>query len=145
MAKRFQVLMVAITNVKVDQLSLVEVLASLLVDLIGRVRLGDERQRLGPSQRCAFAVGKERRFPPGVESTEPLFGFAIGTGVLGMHVDAIGAAVDLGGAHPDQLDQGAFEPACRDVFLQAVDSLRRSGAALMYSSLGSMSTFRLMK
>ena len=60
---------------------------------------------LGPGQRGAFAVGKERGFAPGTQGIDALLGFAEGAGVLGVHVKAVGAPVDLRDADLDQLHQ----------------------------------------
>ena len=42
---------------------------------------------------------------PGGQRVQALLGLADGPGVLGVHVDAVGAAVELGGADADQLAQ----------------------------------------
>src|SRR5207342_3328811 len=52
-----------------------------------------------------------RRLAPRVEAVEPLFGLAVGARVLAVHVQAIGAAVDLRRAHPDEVEQSVIE-AC---------------------------------
>ena len=40
----------------------------------------------------------ERRLAPGVEQVEPLLALAVGAQLLGVHVDAMGAAIELRGA-----------------------------------------------
>ena len=52
-----------------------------------------------------LTLRKERGLSPCVERVKPLLAFAFRPGVLGMHVDAIGAAIDLRGSHLHQLDQ----------------------------------------
>ena len=51
----------------------------------------------------------ERGLAPGVEQVEPLLGLAGGARVLAVHVDAIRAAVQLRGAHLDELEQSVLE------------------------------------
>ena len=46
---------------------------------------------------------------------EPLFGLAVGARVAGVHVQAVGAAVDLRGAGLDELDQRFFQTGSRDL------------------------------
>src|SRR5204862_195343 len=50
-------------------------------------------------------VGEERRLPPRRQRVEPLLGLADRAGVLGVHVDAVRAAVELRGPEADQLAQ----------------------------------------
>src|SRR6185295_19379039 len=80
---------------KIDQLGFGELFSHALVQLVWDVVLGDERERLGPFERSSFTLGIERRFTPGREPVETLFGFAAGAGVFGVHVDTVRAAVDL--------------------------------------------------
>ena len=54
----------------------------------------------------ALALGIKRRFMPSREGVEPLLCFSGGTGVFGVHVDAVGAAVDLRGVVSCQLRFG---------------------------------------
>jgi hypothetical protein len=49
---------------------------------------------LGPGQRRALAIGVERGLAPSVEQIEPLLALAFRASVPGMHMQAIGAAVD---------------------------------------------------
>jgi hypothetical protein len=59
------------------------------------------------SKSGALAVGEVRRLAPGGQGIEALFGLADRPCVLGVHVDAVGAAVQLRGANADELGQGA--------------------------------------
>jgi hypothetical protein len=77
------------------------VAASQFEDLIGDVGKSYLRHSLGPSQSGALPIGEERRLAPGRQRVQPLFGFAAGSGVLGVHVDAAGTTVDLRGANLD--------------------------------------------
>ena len=95
--------------------------ARLLVDIIRRMAFGDQRQRLGPGQGGALALAVERRFLPGVEQIKPLLAFAGGAQLLGVHVDAVGAAVDLRGAQLDEFKQRMFEAAAVDKGMQLAD------------------------
>ena len=67
-----------------------------LVELgIRRTGLGQIGQRLGPGQHGAFAGVKHRRLAPDAYQGDPLFAQSVLAGLLAVHVDAIGAAVDL--------------------------------------------------
>ena len=67
--------------------------------------LGKPGDGLGEAQRGALASGEERCLPPRRQGVQALLGLADGAGVLGVHVDAVGAAVELRGADADQLAQ----------------------------------------
>src|ERR1051326_7269620 len=51
-------------------------------------------------------------------------------GILGVHVDAVGAAVDDGSAQLDQVQQGSLQPGLPDVALQRVQCMGRLGGGL---------------
>jgi len=110
MAMRFQALIWVIANV-----SLVSSASSnssgLLVHIVGCMALLDVGQGLGPGQRGALASGEERRLAPGGEGVKPLLGFAVGAGVLGVHIDTVSAAVQLRCSHLDQVLQRALQAA----------------------------------
>src|SRR4051794_24721760 len=57
--------------------------------------LADARDGLGPGQCRPLPVGEEGRLAPGVQRVDPLLRLPRRPGVLRVHVDAIGAAVDL--------------------------------------------------
>src|SRR6202162_2763584 len=80
-----------------------ELRGHILVRLVGDVRVGQPRDRLGERQRGALARREVRGLRPGGEPVDTLLGLPDRARVLGMHVDAIGAAVELRGADPDQL------------------------------------------
>src|SRR5688572_25993552 len=96
---------------EVGQFLVGEMAAGGVVGGVGDVAVGDVGQGLGPLEGGAFAVGVVRGFAPGVQAVEALLAFAGGAGVLPVHVDAIGAAVDLGGAQLDHVQQGLVEAA----------------------------------
>src|ERR1035437_904675 len=75
----------------------------LLVGLGRDVRISQPGHRFGKGQRGALAGGEVRGFLPGGQPVQALLGLADRARVLGVHVDAVGAAVELGGADPDQL------------------------------------------
>jgi len=102
---------------QVDLLGGGEVPGELLVIPVGSMGLGHQGQGLGPGEGGPLPVVEERRFPPGVEEVEPLLRLAAGAGILGVHVEAEGAAVDLRGAGLHQLDQAVLQPAVlQDLF-----------------------------
>ncbi len=80
---------------QVDRLGFGEMGADFLIDLIRRMGLRDQRHRFRPCQCGALAVSIDRRFAPGIEQIEALLGFAALARILGVHVDAEGATVDL--------------------------------------------------
>src|SRR3546814_8787170 len=51
-------------------------------------------QGVGPGQRGAFAGRVDRRFVPGGEQIDALFGLARGARIDAVHIDAVGAAVE---------------------------------------------------
>lgn len=59
---------------ELHELRLGEVLAYRRVDVVGHVRVPNEREALGPFERRALAVGIERRLAPRVEQVETLLG-----------------------------------------------------------------------
>src|SRR5262249_45337746 len=69
----------------------------------------EPRQRLGPAQRGPLPLGVARRFAPGRQQIDALLGLALAAGFGRMHVDAVGAAVDLRGANFYELDQARLE------------------------------------
>src|SRR5580704_14107480 len=94
---------------EIDDLFFSEKCADLLVDRVRDMSFGDQSDGLGPCQGCALLIGVERRFAPGIELIEPLLRFAESAGVFRMHVDAVGASVDLRGAHFHEVDEIVLE------------------------------------
>ena len=78
-----------------DLLCGVELTCDLGIDIIGRAALGQEGERLGPGEGRPLAWAEDRRFTPDGDEVEPLRLLAHRLGVLGVHVHAVGAAVDL--------------------------------------------------
>jgi hypothetical protein len=50
---------------------------------------------------------------------EPLFGLAVRERILAVHVQTIGAAVDLRRAHPDEVEELGIEARLADVTFEA--------------------------
>ena len=73
------------------------------------VAFGEPRQGLGPAERGAFAVGVARSLAPGREQIDALLGLALLTRFRRMHIEAVGAAIDLGGPDFHEPDQGRFK------------------------------------
>jgi len=69
--------------------------AGLLEHGIGHLGAGDPGHGFRPSQGGAFALGVVGRFAPRIQTVKALLGFAGGAQVLPVHVDTVGAAVDL--------------------------------------------------
>src|SRR5262245_47313616 len=108
----------------------VERLPGLLEDRVGDRPFGRLGHRLGPGERAALAVGVEGGLAPGVEQVEPLLGLAGRAGVLGMHIDAVGAAVDLRGPQLHQMQEPVLQPAAAEVDLQAEQGPDGAGGRL---------------
>src|SRR3546814_7819087 len=79
--------------------------------LVGRMGVGDAGQRLGPGQGGPLAVGIERALAPGIEQIDGFFAFTHLSCLGRVHVDAIGAAVDLRRPYLHEFDQARFETA----------------------------------
>ena len=85
-----------------------------------------EKLETGP-----LAIVEERRVAPGVERVEPLLGLARGTGVDSVHVDAVGAAVDLRRAQLQQVHERVIEAAGGEMLLEREHCLQRAPAELL--------------
>src|ERR1051325_12239705 len=71
--------------------------------------MADERHGLRPCERGPLRVCVERGLTPGRKAIESLLGLAARAGVFRMHVDAIGAAVELGGTSLDQIQEARLQ------------------------------------
>jgi hypothetical protein len=107
----------------VHQLVLRELLPHALVHLVWDVVLGDERERFGPLQRGALARRIVWRVAPRVEAVEPLFGLAVRARILAVHVQTVGATVDLRRAHPDEVEQSVIEAGLTNLPFEAQHGL----------------------
>src|SRR6185312_13310373 len=94
-----------------DLLLVAELSLELLIDIVGSARLMQHGQGLGPGERRALAIAVERRLAPGVEQVETLLRFPPLARVGGVHVEAKGAAVDLGGAGHHEVHETRLEAA----------------------------------
>jgi len=108
---------------KVDDFFFGEMLLQVSVHIIRGVSLRDLRYGFGPGEGGAFAVREEGSLAPSLECVEALLGFADGSGVEGMHVEAISAAVDLRGAHSDEVEELGVESALCNVFFDGEEVL----------------------
>ena len=82
-----------------------------LVGFVGNVGCRDQRHGLGPFERRSLAIAEERRFAPRIQAVQALLRLAFGSRILGMHVQTVSAAVDLRGAHHQQMQQLAVQAA----------------------------------
>jgi len=115
---------------EVDEFVGSEVRLDALVDVVRDVSLGNQGDCFGPLERSALTVGIEGGFSPGIEEIETLLGLAEGARVFGVHIEAVGTAIDLGSAHFDELEQGVLEAAGIDVVLHCQDGLITLGRDL---------------
>jgi hypothetical protein len=86
---------------QLGQLRLGKVAARQVVDVLRTLR--DPLHRLRPDERRPLAISIERAFAPRVEHKQPLLALAALPRLARMHMEAIGAAVDLRGARLDEL------------------------------------------
>src|SRR6266446_9240439 len=70
------------------------------------------------SSDLPFLLGVERRLTPGIERINALFGLAGSTCVLGVHVDAVRAPIDLGSTDLDQLQYPWVDASAADILFQ---------------------------
>jgi hypothetical protein len=91
-AIRFQALIAAICQIQVGELLGVEMARGLVVGGRREVRVGDEGDGVGERQRRSLALVEEGRLP-GSDRVQPLLRFVGLARVLGVQVDAVGAAV----------------------------------------------------
>ena len=87
---------------QIDQFLIGEALPDLVVDAVRHVVLADQSYRFGPGKSRTLTICEEGRFAPRIKCVQTLFRFAAGPRILAMHVEAIGTAVDLRGAHFNQ-------------------------------------------
>src|SRR5207247_79928 len=108
---------------QVAQLLLAEVRSDFLVDSIRHVAAGDQGHGLRPCQGSALAIAVVRAFAPGVQRVESLLPFPDRAQILPVHVQAVGAAVDLRGPESDQMKQRLFQSTSLEVLIQGVNGL----------------------
>jgi len=124
MAKRFQPLDGDDGHRQIDPLLFRELGACLLKHFIRCVPLSDQRDRLGPGQCDPLPLRVDRRPAPSNKPVEPLLALAQGARISGVHIDTIGAPIDLGGPRLDELQQGALQTAFLYVLLEPIHRLQ---------------------
>lgn len=87
-------------------------------DVVGDAVVGDAGDGFGVGEGGAFARGEEGGFAPDDEELEAFLGDGEFAGVGDVHLEAEGAAVDLGGADFDELEELVFEAAGGDDFAE---------------------------
>jgi hypothetical protein len=103
---------------EVDEFIFGELFAGSFVYIIRDVSLGDEGQGFCPLEGGALARSEERGFAPGIQGVEALLGVAEGAGVNGMHINAIGAAIDLGSAKLDEVQELLLDGGRLEMFFE---------------------------
>src|SRR5690606_19279437 len=115
----------------------------LVVLVLHHAGFGKLGQLLRPGKSGALTLGKERRLLPRRNKKHALQAVAILEGLSAVHVHAIGAAIDLGGAELDQMQQALFETASLDRLIESShggDDFRR-GLIEIETRLHSLSPF----
>ena len=105
----FQALMVTIRLTSAASSPASKCSATAPPGLVGDVIIGLQGHRFGKGQRGPLALREVGRLPPRRQGVEPLLALPDRAGILGVHVDAVGAAVELRGAYADQLAQAGIE------------------------------------
>src|ERR1051325_5991748 len=81
---------------QVHQFPFCKLLLHLTVDFIWHLIFADSGNRFRPGQRCPFPLIVERGLAPGGYSIKTLLAFAMAASILGMHIDTVSTAVNLG-------------------------------------------------
>lgn len=108
------------------EILITEEVGGLVVGGVGNVVMADQGDLFGEREYGPFLGGEEWRFAPGVEGIDTLFGFTVFAGVAGVHVDAKGTAVDLGGADVDEVFVRLLQPGVAEVLFHG-DELAVTG------------------
>src|SRR5690625_3203282 len=82
-----------------------------LVICIRRSAISNSCHGFGPGKSPALARTVERRIAPGAQDVETLLAFAVAPRLARMHMQTIGASIDLGGPDLDQVPQARLQPA----------------------------------
>src|SRR5713101_6141739 len=80
---------------QVHEFLLGKLFARLLIHLVWYMLTCDQRYCFCPCESSPLSFGIEGCFPPGNKLVEPLFTFTSRPCIFCMHINAIGAAVDL--------------------------------------------------
>jgi hypothetical protein len=96
------------------------------VELIGHVPVGNERERLGPCQRGSLARGVLWRLAPSIQQVNAALVFTQSPQSLCVHVNAMGAAVDLRRPEFYEFQQALFQAALMDEGMQSRHGLHAS-------------------
>jgi hypothetical protein len=91
--------------------------------LLWGVRFSNERDGLRQRQRATFSVCKEGRLSPRAQRVKTLFCLPSSTRVLGVHIETVGAPVDLGCPHLDELKEVRLKARTPDDSAQSDDRL----------------------
>src|SRR5690606_32630878 len=96
---------------QLGQLVLVEDRPGGVDDLVGHVGVADPGDRLGQRQGRPLALVEQRHLAPGRQHVEALLRLALGPQVAGVHVEAVGAPVELRGPQLDEVEERGLEVA----------------------------------
>lgn len=106
-------------NGKVHDFFFAEMRFHFFIDVIGDVSFGNQGHSFDPGEGGAFSFGVKGRLAPGIQGIQALLGLAEGAGIFRMHVNAIGAAVDLRGAQLQQVELFVIEATGGEIFFEA--------------------------
>ncbi len=114
------------------ELLLVVVLGGIGPRVVGdaAARVGEAGALLGQLQRGPFGLGEDRGLAPGRDQVEPHRGLPGARGFLGVHVDAVGAAVDLAGADLHEFLGRGGQRRAREHLARRVEVLEELGSGV---------------
>src|SRR6185437_10931861 len=91
---------------------------------------GDQSNGFGPGQRRAFPFRVIRTFTPGIQRVQPLLAFSDRAQVFPVHIQTIGAAVDLRCSQLDQVEQRLFQATLVKILLEPYHHFVYAGGRL---------------
>jgi hypothetical protein len=112
---------------QVGDFPLVEVRAQCIELGLRSTALRQQGQAFGPGQGGTLAGAEKAGFAPDAQAMQALLALAAVAGILAVHVDAEGAAIQLRGAQADQLQQRQLDIAAGQRLLQAEHGLVGGG------------------
>jgi hypothetical protein len=114
---------------EIYKLGVAELSVRLGLDLIRNLIDADQCDGLGERERSSLAFGEKGSFAPRRDGVEALLGFAQRARVLGVHVETVGAAVDLRSAKFYQFEHKRLKTGLVNIHFCETDA-RAHGCSL---------------
>lgn len=112
---------------EVGELFVVEVTMNFFEDVVGNFVILQQCDGFCPCEGRAFLLTVKRRVAPGIQTVKALFGFAHGAEIFRMHVETVGATVDLGDAKVEEVEQLSVEAAAEEIFFDSEERFQSAG------------------